>query len=63
MTAYVSKDLCMGCEMCVQLCPVVFSMGDENLAEAVAGPVPTDQEVLCRDAAESCPVDAITIVD
>ncbi len=63
MTATVNKDLCVGCEMCAQICPLVFSMGDDGFATALTGPVPGDQEPLCREAAESCPVDAITVVD
>ena len=61
MTAVVDKDLCIGCELCSQLCPAVFSMGDDGFARAVSGPVPADQEASCKEASESCPVDAITI--
>ncbi|HUI93503.1 MAG TPA: ferredoxin [Chitinivibrionales bacterium] len=61
MKAAVDKSLCVGCELCAQICPSIFSMGEDGFAEAVSTPVPANQEALCREAAESCPVDAITI--
>jgi ferredoxin len=61
MNAIVDKDLCVGCELCAQICPAVFSMGTDGFAEAIAGPVPAEEEPSCKEAAESCPVDAIAV--
>jgi ferredoxin len=61
MKVIVDKNLCVGCELCAQICPAVFSMGPDSFAEAISGPVPAEQEASCREAAESCPVDAIEI--
>jgi ferredoxin len=60
MKATVDPDLCVGCELCVQLCPDVFAMEGE-VATAVVDEVPTDIEASCRDAAEACPVSAIAV--
>jgi ferredoxin len=61
MKAIIDKSLCVGCELCAQICPAVFFMGMDGFAEAKAGVVPLDQEASCREAAESCPVDAIAV--
>jgi ferredoxin len=63
MKATVDKDLCIGCELCVQLCSSVFTMGTDGFAEAITGPLSADSEACCKEAAESCPVSAITVAD
>lgn len=60
MKAKVDADLCVGCGLCVETCPAVFEMKD-SLAVAKAAGVPADAEAACRDAADGCPVKAITI--
>ncbi len=58
MKAVVDEDACIGCGLCEQICPAVFVMV-ENVAKVKADPVPPDREGGSRQAAESCPVDAI----
>ena len=60
MEAIVDKDTCIGCELCVDTCPEVFEM-DNDKANAFVCPVPTEAEATCQQAAEECPVTAITI--
>lgn len=60
MKAIVDQEACTGCELCPSICPAVFSMQD-NVAVAIAGEVPPQEEAACREAAESCPVEAITL--
>ncbi|TAL36721.1 MAG: ferredoxin [Spirochaetes bacterium] len=60
MKATVDKDTCTGCELCAQTCPEVFRM-EGDVAVAYANPVPEEHETLARQAAEDCPVEAITI--
>lgn len=52
---------CIGCNLCVELCPSIFKMGDEGKAEVIADPVPDDSLGCCKDAAEQCPVEAILV--
>jgi ferredoxin len=60
MKAKVDENLCTGCGLCVDTCPEVFQMGDAT-AKVVVDVVPADAEDKAREAAENCPVDAITI--
>ena len=61
MKASVNRDECIGCGLCAGICPEVFEMDDENLAAVIADPVPTEVEAQAQEAADSCPVSAITI--
>ena len=61
MQTQVDKDLCTGCGICIDVCPAVFEMDDENQAIVIADPVPAEHEADCRDAAEQCPSEAIQI--
>ena len=61
MKATVDQDLCTGCGLCPDTCPDVFELGDEGLAHTKVDAVPEDAADSCREAAEGCPVDAITI--
>lgn len=59
MTAYVNEN-CIGCGMCVSICPEVFQMTDENTAFA-NGDILPEQETAVQEAADSCPVSAIEV--
>jgi len=59
MTTSVSKDLCIGCGLCPSIAPEVYQMDDDGLAAAIREEVPESNEDKAREAAESCPVDAI----
>ncbi len=60
MRATVDPDLCTGCELCVDTAPDVFEM-QNDLAVAKVDIVPEDAEDLAREAAESCPAEAIKV--
>lgn len=60
MKATVDTDMCTGCGLCPDICPAVFEM-DGDVAKARVDTVPSDAEDRCRDAAESCPVEAIVV--
>jgi ferredoxin len=55
----VDKEKCIGCGMCVQLCPASF-----KLKEGKAIPVKETIKIIkCeKEASENCPVGAIKIV-
>jgi len=59
MRAKVNDD-CIVCELCQDMCPDVFKMGDGK-AEVQQDPVDAEHEETCRKAAEDCPTDAIEI--
>jgi ferredoxin len=61
MKASVDPDTCIGCELCPTISPEVFRMEEDGLAHTIVSVVPSDAEETAREAAESCPVQAITI--
>jgi len=56
----VDEDLCTGCELCAETCPEVFEMKD-GVSHVKVDVVPEDAEECARQAAEECPVEAISI--
>ena len=57
MLIKVNQDLCIGCGTCEVLCPAVFTINAEAKAEVISQ---TD-EPCAKNAAESCPTQAIEI--
>ena len=51
---------CIGCGLCPNVCPGVFYMTDENVAQAV-DVIPAEMEAQVQEARDSCPTDAIVI--
>ena len=62
MKAIVDQDTCIGCELCPGICPEVFEMVGP-VARVKVDPVPPEAQATAREAAESCPVEAIKIED
>ncbi len=60
MQAFVDADICSGCGLCVDTCPEVFEIEGE-VAVVKDDEVPEEARDSCVEAAESCPVGAITI--
>jgi len=56
----VDWDLCIGCGSCVELCPEVFELRDEKAYVIAAEKCDTCN---CQEAADICPVEAITLQD
>ncbi len=56
---YVDGELCIGCGLCVDTCPDVFELGDDGKAKVKAD---GQANIACaRDAAATCPTEAIKI--
>jgi len=60
MKVKVDTELCTGDEICVQVCPEVFEMKDDK-AIVLQEEVPEELQDSVREAADSCPSEAIII--
>jgi len=56
-TAYVDKNVCISCELCVNMVPEVFRMGDDGFAEVHDQQGAPEDKI--QDAMDSCPVNCI----
>jgi len=61
MKVHVDPETCIGCELCPSICPDLFRMGDDGIARAVIELVPEELQSCAKEAAQSCPVEAIKI--
>jgi ferredoxin len=60
---HIDKEICAGCGSCEVFCPEVFRIEDD-IAVNVLGEekvVPDGVEEKCREAVDTCPVEAISI--
>ncbi len=60
MKVSVDEEACIGCELCSDNCPEVFHMTDGK-ARRVVAEIAEAVVDKCKESAESCPVDAITV--
>ena len=60
MKVSVDPDLCVCCALCSDICPEVFELEDDT-AVAKVDEIPPEHEEACRDAADQCPTEAISI--
>jgi ferredoxin len=57
---YYIDDQCIDCDLCRDTAPSNFSRDDENGYSFVSKqPETPEEEDLCKEAVESCPVEAI----
>ena len=64
MKVRVDSDRCQGHTLCSMIAPESFELDDiEGHASAVTEDVPAEQEEAVREAAHSCPEQAILIDD
>ncbi|MBW8039959.1 MAG: ferredoxin [Planctomycetes bacterium] len=63
MKVCVDSELCDGCGPCVDICPEAFELDEDGIAVVVFEEVPEELQEACREAADSCPTEAIIIED
>lgn len=61
MKAIVDQNLCTGCGICPDVCPAIFHLEGDK-AQASPDPIPDGEIEACRDAADQCPVEAISLL-
>jgi len=60
MKVRVDEELCVGDGTCVDVCPEIFEMSGD-VAVTKMEEVPETIQDSCKEAADSCPVEAIII--
>ncbi|MCF7894922.1 MAG: ferredoxin [Candidatus Omnitrophica bacterium] len=60
MKIIIDENACVGCGLCVNLCPEVFLLKDNNIAK-VKSEEPCDKNL--HKIASQCPVNAILVKD
>ena len=53
MHYHVNEDVCIGCGLCAETCPEVFSLRDDGYAEAKPGPVPERVQETAAEAMDA----------
>ena len=61
MKVNIDPDLCNGCGPCVDICPEAFDLNEEGIAIVKMDQIPDELQQPCRQAADSCPTEAISI--
>jgi ferredoxin len=61
MKARVDREVCVGSAVCTAIAPEVFELDNKGLSHVVS-PDAGDEDLL-REAAESCPAQAIILED
>jgi ferredoxin len=61
MKVFIDKELCIGCEACVDICPEIFEIQDDLAIVRIDDDVPEELESSVEEAAEACAVEAIII--
>ena len=55
----IDGDLCVSCGVCTEVCPEVFELGSDDVAQVKAD---ADLNAACtQEAVDQCPVGAITV--
>ncbi|MHB1152618.1 MAG: ferredoxin [Eubacteriales bacterium] len=60
MKAEIDRSGCIACGLCAEICPDVFRMADDGLAEVISE-VEESVKESAIEARDSCPVSVISI--
>ncbi len=61
MKAKVDRNTCIGCGLCEDTCPEVFKLDEESVSTVIVDLVPAEYEDCTNEAADGCPVSAISV--
>lgn len=61
MKATVDRDTCVGCGLCESVCPNVFEMDSDSIAEVITDVISPENQDCAIAAQDECPVSAITV--
>ncbi|MEA3140192.1 MAG: ferredoxin [Gammaproteobacteria bacterium] len=62
LRAFADRERCCGYGICMQLCPEVFKADDNGLVYLANEIVPAALAAEAREAAASCPAEALRVV-
>jgi len=57
----IDESLCIGDGICVDICPEVFEMRDDNLAHVINEDPGPELHAQVNEAADACPTSAIAV--
>ena len=60
MKIKVDQDMCIGCGMCLDICPEIFKLNSDDKSECTVDEIPDNLKEKAKDACDICPVDAIS---
>jgi ferredoxin len=63
MKPHIDHELCTGCQLCSDICPDVFKMGEDDLAHVIDENPPEELHELVQECIESCPASCISDED
>lgn len=61
MKVTVDQEVCIGCGMCIDICPEVFKFNEDSKSEVIPEANFEDLKEKAEEAKEVCPVDAIVV--
>ena len=61
MKVKVDKEACIGCGMCIDICPKVFEYDDEGKSVCKSEEISDDLSEKVNESADVCPVSAISV--
>lgn len=61
LRAVVDRAACCGYALCVEICPEVYRLNENSIAEILLDPVPPALEKKVRQAVAECPQSALSV--